>query len=155
MDRVIRALVPVVIWMAIIFCMSTDVASSAHTSRIIEPLLRWLIPGISTAHLDMVHEVIRKCGHVTEYSIMALLILRALRSLRATPATLWSWSLAGWALLGSAAYAASDEFHQTFVPSRGPAVHDVVLDSAAAGLALLVAFWWNRRRAAAMRVAQA
>lgn len=152
MNRVIRAFVPVVVWMTIIFCMSTDIASAAHTSRIIEPLLRWLIPGITPAHLDLAHEVIRKCGHITEYSVMALLMLRALRMLSATPAALWSWSLAGWALLGSAAYAATDEFHQEFVPSRGPAVHDVVLDSAAACVALLLAFWWNRRRAAAPAV---
>lgn len=143
-----RAIGPLILWMVVVFCMSTDFASAAHTSRIIEPLLRWLFPHITYSHLELAHEVIRKGGHVTEYSIMALLLLRALRTLRATPATCWSWALAGWALIGSAAYAASDEYHQTFVPSRGPSVHDVVLDSTAACVALLVAFWWNRRRAA-------
>ena len=42
------------------------------------------------------------------------------------------------ALLAAAVYAASDEIHQAFVPGRGPAVTDVLLDSAGALCGILI-----------------
>ncbi|MNL79991.1 VanZ like family protein [compost metagenome] len=42
------------------------------------------------------------------------------------------------------AYAATDEWHQAFVPGRGPALTDVGIDSLGAATALLAA--WLRRR---------
>ncbi len=144
MSRVARALWPIVLWMAVVFTMSMDFASEAHTSRIIEPLLRWLDPHISFAALERAHFFIRKLAHVTEYAILALLILRGLRILRARPPGVWSWSLAAWTLCASTAYASTDEFHQLFVPSRGPSVHDVMLDSFGAAFGLLLAFGWMR-----------
>ncbi len=51
----------------------------------------------------------------------------------------------GAALLGSALFAASDEFHQTFVQSRTPSVHDVFLDVAGALLGLLIVTVFARR----------
>jgi len=41
-------------------------------------------------------------------------------------------------LLGCALFAASDEFHQTFVKSRTPSVGDVLLDIAGATVGLLI-----------------
>src|SRR5476651_839744 len=64
---------PVILWMGFIFVMSTELGSFAHTSRIIEPLLRWLYPGISAKTVDLVHLLIRKGGHLTEYAVLALL----------------------------------------------------------------------------------
>ena len=51
----------------------------------------------------------------------------------------------GAALLGSALFAASDEFHQTFVQSRTPSVHDVLLDVAGALIGLLIGASFARR----------
>jgi VanZ family protein len=146
MRRLIVALWPMAAWMALVFVMSTDFASESHTGHILVPLLRFFDPGISPQAIERVHFLVRKAGHVTEYAILALLILRALRVLRATPVAHWSWSLALTALLASAAYGATDEFHQTFVPSRGPAVHDVVIDSCGAAVGLTLAFLWVRWR---------
>lgn len=128
------------VWMAVVFTLSSDFASAEHTGRIIEPILRWIDPSISPLALARAHFVIRKCAHVTEYAILALLILRGLRNWRGVAVTHWSWTLAFAALCGSAAYAATDEFHQTFVPSRGPSVHDVGIDAAGAAFGLMLAF---------------
>jgi VanZ family protein len=46
--------------------------------------------------------------------------------------------LFGAVLLASALFAASDEFHQSFVKSRTPSVRDVLLDVAGAFLGLLI-----------------
>jgi VanZ family protein len=55
-------------------------------------------------------------------------------------------TLYGVVLLGCALFAASDEFHQTFVKSRTPSVRDVLLDVAGASLGLLIAAIFANRR---------
>ena len=49
------------------------------------------------------------------------------------------------ALLGCAVFAASDEFHQTFIKSRTPSVRDVFLDVAGALVGLLIAASFTHR----------
>lgn len=74
--------------------------------------------------------------HVGEFALLSLLLLRAFGG------RLWLSSAA------SFAYAASDEFHQTFVPFRGGRWTDVAIDSI--GIALVVAgvllFRWTDHR---------
>ncbi len=132
--------------MGFIFVMSTSLGSSEHTSRIIEPLIRWLAPGISSAAVDRVHLLIRKTGHLTEYAILALLVLRAAGiSLRRRHLE-GGCRAAGIALLVAAAYAASDEFHQSFVPGRTASVYDVLIDTSGAFVALTVAMVVRKKK---------
>ena len=70
---------PVVIWLSVIFIGSTDVMSAEQTSRFIAPFLRWLKPDIAPETIAQIHLAIRKLGHLTEYAILAMLFLRALR----------------------------------------------------------------------------
>ena len=72
----------------------------------------------------------RHCAHVGEYAVLALLMWRALRW--GTSMSMRMSTLYGVILLGCALFAASDEFHQTFVKSRTPSVRDVFLDIAGA-----------------------
>jgi VanZ family protein len=51
----------------------------------------------------------------------------------------------GAVLVGCALFAASDEFHQTFVKSRTPSVRDVLLDVAGALFGLLIGASFARR----------
>ena len=69
--------------------------------------------------------VLRKLAHAAEYAILGALLLRATRNV-------------GLAFALAVLYAASDEFHQTFVEGRVGAVHDVAIDAigAAIGIAL-------------------
>jgi VanZ family protein len=123
--------------MGFIFVMSTDMASASHTSRIIEPLLRMIHPDITPAGIDLGHLIVRKCGHLTEYAVLAILARRALAKSAGRPG--WSWVIAGGAWAIAAGYAVTDEFHQAFVASRTSSPGDVLIDSlgAAAGLATL------------------
>jgi VanZ family protein len=85
----------------------------------------------------------RKCAHLSEYAILALLLWRALRSgptLRTKLPTLFSA-----VLLACAVFAASDEFHQSFVKSRTPSVGDVLLDVVGALFGLLICASFARR----------
>ena len=139
---------PVVLWMGLIFSASTDAMSSRRTSRIIGPLLRWLNPNVSDETIRAVQAVIRKGGHVAEYAILAVLLWRARRKPFKNDLRPWSWGEAARAVFYAGLYAASDEFHQGFVPSREASVWDALLDTvgAAGGLWLL---WrlgrWRRR----------
>ena len=131
----IRRWGPVLVWAAVIWTFSTQWFTSANTAGIIEPALHWLFPSLTPATLDFIHHIIRKCGHLTEYFIFGLLVLRAIRG--GSPRLRLAWALAA---IGTAAvYASLDEFHQSFVPGRTASVYDVMLDTAGGTLAIIVA----------------
>lgn len=52
-------------------------------------------------------------------------------------AALWAWLL-------TIAYAATDEFHQSFVPGRGDSIVDVGIDSIGSALGLLIPAIWHQ-----------
>jgi VanZ family protein len=125
--------------MALIFIGSTDMLSAEHTSRFLVPFLRWLNPEINWATLTFLQTIIRKLGHVTEYAILAALLWRALRGGTAWKPKVWILFAAVWT--ACAIFAASDEFHQSFVPSRTSSFRDVTIDvcGALVGLTICIA----------------
>ena len=129
----LRYWLPLVAWMIFIFIGSTDLLSAEHTSRFIGPFLRWFAPNVSDATIGSIQLVVRKCGHLTEYAVLAALLYRALR--RFAPA-----------LIVAAIYAALDEFHQSFVASRTASAWDVAIDCVGALLGLLVWSVLSNRR---------
>ena len=96
---------PVLVWAAVIFAFSS-------------------IPSLNSG-LGTWDYVLRKCAHMTEYAILAVLLARATGSYRA------AFALA-------VAYAASDEFHQTFVRGRHGTPVDVGIDAVGALIGLTV-----------------
>jgi VanZ family protein len=143
MKSFLKYWLPLLIWLGVIFVGSTNVMSAEHTSRYIVPFLLWLKPGMSPKAIWIILVVMRKCAHVTEYAILALLLWRAVRSGSALHMKMSL--LFGAVLLASALFAASDEFHQSFVKSRTPSVRDVLLDVAGAFLGLLIAASFAQR----------
>jgi VanZ family protein len=140
----LRAWWPALAWAAFISILSTDSFSAEHTSRIIIPLLRWLIPTISSDTLELVHHLIRKSAHFTEYFIFFMLLYHGIRATRCTTRRWhWSWALIAWLI--AALYSILDEVHQIFVPSRGPSPWDSLIDSTGALFALVVLFLLYRR----------
>lgn len=128
---------PVILWMVVIFTASTDLMSAEHTSRFIGPFLRWLVPEISAGAMAAAEFLVRKLAHLTEYAILGALLSRAFHGyLSMRP----SKFLATVAFLAAAIFAATDEFHQSFVASRTASVHDVLIDTCGALLGL-AAYW--------------
>ena len=109
-SRVLSLWVPVVLWAGVIFALSS-------------------IPSLGTG-LGTWDYVLRKGAHMTEYALLAALLLRALE--REVPA-----------FLAALAYAASDELHQHFVRGRHGTPVDVAIDSVGIVAGLLV---WARLR---------
>src|SRR5665213_4485480 len=110
---------PVLLWMALIFSASADARSYQHSSTLFEPLLHWLFPQMLQPHVEMIHHAFRKCGHLTEYAVLALLLWRAIHrtkkknlrhpNLPESGTGGWKWDEAGLALAIVFCYAASDE----------------------------------------------
>ena len=137
--------IPVFCWMTLIFMASTDMLSAAHTSRVIEPIVLYFFPHISPHALDWVHFGVRKGAHLTEYAILGILLWRAVPERKSNPFVA-DWWRAGVSLFVATFYAATDEYHQSFVPSRGPSVHDVLIDACGAAIALTIICVANRQR---------
>ena len=144
MKNFLKHWLPVLIWLGVIFLGSTDMLSAEHTSRFLVPFLRWINPQISFATLNAIQLGIRKLGHLTEYAILAMLLWRALRS-----GTRWQVKMSILflvAALASAIFAASDEFHQSFVPSRTASPTDVMIDICGTLIGLSICWMFAKRR---------
>ena len=86
-----------------------------------------------------------KDAHEFLYAGLALLILRALAGASWRNVTIGAGIAA---VLLSAAYGATDEFHQRFVPGRTADLLDLAADMAGAAAAVAVVWliaWWRRR----------
>ena len=132
--------------MAVIFSASADSRSSYHSSLFVEPLLHWLFPHLAENRVQLIHEILRKCAHLTEYAVLALLLWRALRRPVKNDPRPWDWQPVRLALMLVMLYAATDEFHQQFVPTRTSLVSDVFIDTAGGSLGLLALWLIGRNR---------
>jgi VanZ family protein len=144
--RFLKYWLPLLLWMALIFTASTEAGSPLVSSFFLRPVLHWIDPTMSEHTFEIIHICCRKAAHLTEYAALGFL---ALRMARAQP----PWNQKGTiyqlgvALFICALYASTDEFHQSFVPTRHPAVTDVMIDTtgAAAGLAMTLVVERMRR----------
>ena len=123
-------------WMVVIFAFSAQTGNrSGNTSG---EIVRWIIglfyrgfadlPQAKQAEvLELLHLVIRKGAHFTEYAVLAMLTANALRGYQISTVLGWCAPVAF-----SALYAATDEIHQYFVPDRACRLLDVGIDTAGA-----------------------
>ena len=66
---------PVLVWAIIIFVLSTSYFSAENTSKFIDPILRFLMPGASAATIALGHGFVRKAAHFTNYAILFWLLV--------------------------------------------------------------------------------
>jgi VanZ family protein len=125
---------PLVLWIGVIFLMSSPEASFDQTSRIIGPLLHFFYPSITPETEALIHGYVRKTAHFTEYAVLASLACRACSFSASLFLKRWRYLLP---LLLVAAIASLDEFNQSFEPSRTSSVWDVALDISG-GVAMLI-----------------
>lgn len=136
MNSFFKYWLPVLIWLGLIVIGSTDLMSAEHTSRIIGPVLRAFNPDISAETIAQIQFVVRKTAHVMEYAILAALLWRALRAGVRWQTRMLRLFIAVWFVC--AVFAASDEFHQSFVPSRTASPIDVMIDIFGALIGLVI-----------------
>ena len=137
LSHLVKNWMPLIVWMTLIFIGSTDVLSAEHTSRFLVPILRWLDPQITGAALVAAQRLIRKLGHLAEYAILSALFWRALRGTEWRSKMLILFATA----FGTCTFfAVSDEFHQSFVPSRTASARDVMIDVCGVLIGLTICF---------------
>jgi len=112
-----------VVWIGVIFFLSSGSGSSNETSRFIRPLLEFLFPAASAETLVFYHAVIRKFAHFAVYFVLGITAGRAFSSGERLQKHWWIF-----ALIIVAAVASLDEFNQSFEPERTSTVTDVLLD---------------------------
>lgn len=127
--------------MTLIFIASADPESGPRGSRLLGPLIRWLVPDIGPDAFERTVLIARKLVHFGTFGTLAGLVWRALAAPR--PAD-WNGSPAALALAVTVAYAISDEIHQSFVPTRVGAAMDVAIDTAGA-VFVLGCIWMSGR----------
>jgi VanZ family protein len=116
---------PVLVWLVVIFSLSSDQFSDVNTAAWLSaPLVS--VFGVAPASIETANLIVRKTAHFVEYALLGMLTLRALRA---------SWRRRDlWLIVGAvavcAACASVDELRQHFYTATrtGKAV-DVVLDS--------------------------
>ena len=135
---------PAVAWMAMVLGASTDTFSAKNTGEILHAVLAWIFGQINAVTFGLLHFLVRKSAHFTEYAILSALWFRALR---VHLTSLWRvrWALIG--LIVSLLVAILDEVHQSFVPSRTSDARDVLLDFCGALFAQLLIWYALRRKA--------
>ena len=117
--------------MACIFYLSSQSAtdSRALSNKVVQQLrsyieaATWLAPSIKEAYLSNPVVVTRKLAHFTIYMVLGLVSYLALPR---------AWSVRKRVVLAITlclVYAITDEFHQSFVPGRGPEIRDVFIDT--------------------------
>jgi VanZ family protein len=113
-------------------------------SRLAPPLLLMALifflsaqPNLAT-DLGLLDVILRKLGHMAEYGALWFLLWRAL-----------GYRNAGAAVAITLGYAATDEFHQTFVTGRHGTPVDVAIDAAGVALAMLAASRYSQPRSVA------
>ena len=125
------------LWALVVWNLGDDGFSATRTSRILGPLLAWLLPGLSDAATAQLLFAIRKAAHLLEYALLALLTLRALR----LGGTLGATASAAATLGLVASLAAADELRQSLSATRTGSPWDVLVDIAGAVLGLLLVRW--------------
>jgi VanZ family protein len=139
----LRRYLPLLIWMVVIFFASTGEFSATNTNALIQPLLRWLFPHITDERIALLHLLLRKCGHFSEYAILGLLAAHAF--IASSHASLRRhWFLIALSLI--CLYALSDEYHQSFVASRTASIYDSLIDMSGGITALILTAVWHRRK---------
>ena len=114
-NSLLRYWLPPALWAGVIFILSAQPS----------------LPHYPDTLLDL---ILKKAAHMIEYGILAFLLWRALsRGQGALSRSAWVT-----AFVVSVLYAASDEYHQTFVPGRNGTPVDVGIDTVGALIALLI-----------------
>lgn len=143
-------------WMTVIFLYSAQHAqqSSQNSAGIVERIIQWAYPDyqeLSPAEQlkvsNTVTFVVRKGAHMTEYAILAILFYTAGSVFKLFSKT-WTKLLIPFSV--TVLYAATDEFHQLFVPGRSGEVRDVLIDALGAMFGILIAYaitkWTGRKK---------
>jgi VanZ family protein len=131
----------VITWMVVIFVFSNQNGDqSSHNNRFVVEVLKNIGINLDSILGSIDNYLIRKLAHMTEYFILFHLLYNAL----CDKYNFWKASLVSIVVIFI--YACSDEYHQSFIPGRGPSFKDVMIDTSGGGIALIVRIFTRYKR---------
>jgi VanZ family protein len=143
--------IPVIVWAGVIFYMSTRTFGPSFSNRLLGDILAVFHLEVSRHSFDLLEFGVRKLGHFTEYSIFAIFLYHALG--QDDPGS-WNSRKALASILLAGLYSLTDEFHQRFVPGRGPSIVDCGFDTIGATLGMVIVYLAGRLRTGRTKSAQ-
>ena len=130
-----RIFVIPVLWLLVVLFLGSAHFGAQQTWALALPFLKPLAPWATTAELRAMHMLLRKLAHLSEYAVLALLWLRALRVGRHLSMRTACWA----ALLLCVSVAFVDEAHQATLQTRTGSAFDLLLDTLGALMVLMIA----------------
>jgi VanZ family protein len=135
----LRPWLPALLWLVVIAWESTDLFTSENTGHWLYAIVTAIFGHVNRRELLAFHAVLRKAGHFVGYAILSYFFLRGWRGRFVTRLNAHGPRAADWlrpwklrwavaAVLMTVVVASLDEFHQSMIPGRTGAWHDVVLD---------------------------
>lgn len=128
--------VMLILWMVFIFMMSQQNGeTSSEQSRFVVLIFSSLGIDFNGQFGELSTFIIRKTAHFTEYLILYVLAYRVLKMYFKDKKSIIL------SLVFVFLYASSDEFHQSFIPGRGPSFRDVLIDTSGgvfAGICIII-----------------
>jgi VanZ family protein len=129
----------VLIWMIVIFMFSAQNGeTSSSNNRLVADLLNFIGIDLDKILGPLSSFIIRKSAHFIEYLVLYLAVYNALKLDITYKKSLIT------SLVLVFVYACSDEFHQGFVPGRGPSFRDVLVDTGGGALGMLLVYLRNK-----------
>ena len=121
---------PMIAMMIIIFMFSAETGeSSGGLSLRIAKAFSHALEGLMNVDTDVIHLIIRKCAHMTEYAFLYVTVMWALNGLFGEKIYIYAY-------LVTCLYAVTDELHQSFIDGRCGTYKDVIIDGIGALIAL-------------------
>ena len=133
---------PLILWIGVIFYLSSSQGAMSNTSRFIRPLLEWFFPLAPEETLQIYHGYIRKFAHFAEYAALAFLAARAFRSSSIELVRKY-WFVFALSLV--VLIASIDEYNQSFNVLRTSSMYDVLLD-VSGGLTIILLLWLFKKK---------
>jgi VanZ family protein len=130
-----------IVWAGFIFYLSTGGFGPSFTKWLVTETLALLHLTVSAHTFEILHYSVRKLAHLTEYGIFSLLIYASFLD---APDYEWRPRLALRSVALAGLYSLTDEYHQSFVSDRTPALLDCGIDTTGAALGALIVFGWDR-----------
>ena len=131
------------IWTAVIFAFSLQSGdiSGDLSGSVVETIISFFMPGIldNPEQVELLHLILRKCAHFTEFMILGLLARNAMQYIKLQFKTISTMTFC-------VSIAAVDETLQLFVSGRAGRVQDVLIDSVGVLVGIVVVVMYLKRK---------
>lgn len=135
-------------WMILIFLFSSQPGEvSSENNKFVIYIFKFIGLDLNSILGTLSDFIVRKAAHFTEYFILYILLYRAMNTKKKYDLKVFIGSL-----LIVFLYACSDEFHQAFVPGRGPAFRDVMVDTCGGLTAFLTMYIVTLKKSVAVKI---